>query len=270
MRISENLKSIIVEPRKELDAHLAEVETTAQLVSSAVVLRPRLGKMLNWELLGNYERRLANDFIKHHDGTIGTILVSLFVICYGLLENFIIELVERTILAINSECNDIEKIPRGIRDENILRTGQVLQTVNKEKSKPEYDFVELAQALGSCREKSSNFSLNATCFSFAHGVVSPYNIDKLLSRVGVILNWDKFGANVEIQSVLGNKRTRDCAKSLRSEVETLVRIRNDIAHTGKLDIDVGMNELLKYTKLLPPFCDVLVDEVGKQIDKSVG
>ena len=270
MRISDYLQREIVAPKRELDAQLAEVESAADLVSKAVSLRPRLNGMLNWELLAGDERRLATEFMELRDANSRAVLNSLFVICYGSLEKFVRELVERSIAAVNSGCRRIEEMPEFLINENIFRTGQVLQTVKVQKTSRSYDFIALADALSSCKVGSTEISLNAECFPFQHGIVTPGNIDKLLARLGVTLNWDRFGSDAEIRDALGEQKTRECSKAVNRAVTELVDARNIVSHTGGLELEKNVEDVRKYTKLLPPFCAVLTQEVGKQMDKKFG
>ena len=270
MSISNFFESAVAEPLKELNAKLAEVEAAANFVTAAAVLRPRLGKIVSWERLQKYEKEIASDFIRQRDANSRTVFISLVVICYGSLEDFSREIVERAVGAINAAGDKVGTIPEAIFEENIYRTGQVLQSVRAKRTIRKYDFMELARNLGSCDMAGGLVTLNAECFSFEQGSASPDSIDSSLARVGVRLDWDRFGACSEIQNVLGESRTRDCANAAREAVENLVRTRNLVSHTGGLDIEVSEEDVLRYARFLPPFCGVLVKEVGKQLDALSG
>ena len=270
MRISELLRREIAAPKQELDAQLAEVETAADLVSKAISLRPRLNGMLNWASLAKDEQQLATEFMGLREATSRAVLNSLFVTCYGSFEKFVRELVERSVAAVNSRCKRMEDLPECIIKENIFRTGQVLQTVKTQRTPRSYDYIALARALGACKVGSTEVLLNAECFPFEHGIVSPENINKLLERLGVALNWDRFGSNREIKDALGEQKTRECSKAVQKAVSELVDARNIVAHTGGLELEKNVEDVRKYTRLLPPFCCVLTNEVGEQMDRKFG
>ena len=177
---------------------------------------------------------------------------------------------ERAIAAVNSGCKRMEDLPQFIINENIFRTGQVLQTVKAQRTSRSYDFMALADALSSCKVGSKGISLNAVCFPFEHGIVSLGNIDTLLKRLGVILDWDCFGSNAQIKYVLGEQGTRKCSKEVKKAVSELVDARNVISHTGGLQLEKHVEDVRKYTRLLPAFCSVLAAEVGKQMDEKFG
>ena len=99
--------------------------------------------------------------------------------------------------------------------------------------------------------------------------MSPDNLEKFLGRVGVNVNWDRFGAEGSIKEVMGETGTRACAKAVREAVDFLVMGRNVVSHTGSLDGELDDRTVLKFTRLLPPLCSVLVKEVGKQLDEQV-
>jgi len=266
MSISSYLDAAVADPKRELEAKLAEVEAAARLVSMATYLRPRLGAMIRWEGLNGSEKELLEEFIRLHDANSRTVLVSLIVICYGSLEDFVRALVERAVLAINATGIDLEKLPVSIFGENIYRTGQVLQTVKTQRTTTNYDYIALAKSLGSCDKDSATLMLNAECFSFGQPIVSPDGIENALARVGVSLNWDRFGADSVVKNVLGQSKTRDCAKAAKGAVEDLVEARNIVSHTGALEGELSEQDVCKYARFLPPFCGVMVKEVGKQLD----
>ena len=267
MSISSRLVAEIATPSMELEAKLAEVEATLSLVSAAIQIRPRLSRMLRWDGLGNYERQLTNQFVGVRDVSTRMVLTGLMVVCYGSLERFLKELVERAVSVLNEECAKLDELPAGIRQENVFRTGQALQTVKDPGNWAEYDYMGLAKSLGSCEDGSIDYSLNARCFTFAQKVMSPTNIDLLLERIGVRLNWDCFGRDDDIKRTFGQTRTRDCSKAVRESVGFLVRVRNVASHTGDLDVELEKQHIDMYVKLLPPFCAILVAEVGKQLEK---
>lgn len=156
-----------------------------------------------------------------------------------------------------------------MRQENIFRTGQVLQTVKSGAPCKEYDYFSLARTLGSCQVEGEDFALNATCFSFAQGIMSPDNMEKFLGRMGVDVSWDSFGAEGAIREVVGERGTRACAKAVRESMGFLVKGRNIVSHTGSLDGELDNETVLRFTRLLPLVCSVLVKEVGKQLDEQV-
>lgn len=253
MSISELLEVEVIDARRELEAKLADVDSTLHLLSTAIMLRPRLSDMLRWEVLQGYEQKLAEDFIEQRDASLRTASMCLLVVCYGSFENFLRELVEGAILAISSGCDAFEKIPERLRRENIYWTGQVLQTVKSTGARGEYDYTNLARALGTCVSGELKFSLNASCFSFSHGIMGPDNMERFLDRMGVRVDWDRFGGEEQMKDVMGERRTRDCTRAVRRTVESLVRMRNIVSHTGSFDADASTDQVSQYTKLLPLF-----------------
>ena len=268
MRISEVFEAEIAAPKSELEASLAEVESTLHFFSTAMSLRPRLGAVLSWNNLPRYERKLAQDFMDEREASVRAFLLGSCVICYGSLEEFMRNVVERAVRALNAGCTDLDAIPEDVLRENIYRTGQVLQTVKGGLARREYGYTELARALGSCSAGTANFSLNEVCFSFSHGVMSPPNIESLLRRLSVSVDWDRFGENNDIRRVCGESRTRDCSIAVQGWIRSLVNVRNVAAHTGGLNIEVTQEDMETYIGLLPPFCSVLISEVGRQLDAT--
>jgi len=268
MRISEVLKAEIAAPKRELEANLAEVEATLQFFSAAMVLRPRLGAVLSWPERPGYEHTLAQEFMDKREASVSAFLLGSCVICYGSLEEFMRHLVERAVRALNSGCSDLSDIPESVLRENIFRTGQVLQTVKGGGVRKDYDYTELARALGSCSAGTVDFSLNEVCFSFSQGVMSAPNIESLLQRLSVRVDWDRFGENADIRKICGERKTRDCSVAVQRSVSALVNTRNVVAHTGGLDMEVRQEDIETYIKLLPPFCSVLIAEVGRQLDAA--
>ncbi|MDE0006172.1 MAG: HEPN domain-containing protein [Rhodospirillaceae bacterium] len=270
MRISEYFQKEIADPKRELEAQLRDIELSARFLSKAVALRPRLGRLVHWESIEVHERPLVSEFVRLRDANSRPVLNSLLVVCYGAYEKFIGELVQRLVEAVNQGCKRVDDVPATILRENVYLTGKVYQTVKGQKLLREYDYVALAKALGTCENESSEFVLNSVCFSFQPGIMTSSNLEGLLRRVGIGLNWDRFGSHNEIKGILGVKRTRDCSKALQSSLDELVRVRNIVSHTGELNLVRDVEEVDRYAKLLRIFCTVLASHVGSQIEKNIG
>lgn len=101
MSISSTLNAEIVGAERELVAKLSEVEATVALMSASITMRPRLGGMLNWDSMRDYEKGLAREFIQLRDASLPTTLKSLLVVCYGSFEHFVRELVEKAVFAVS-------------------------------------------------------------------------------------------------------------------------------------------------------------------------
>ena len=269
MRISEYFQREIADPKRELEAQLREIELTAQFVSKAVALRPRLSRFLNWESIEAHDRPLVSEFVGLRDANSGAVLNSLLVVCYGTFEKFIGELVERLVEAVNQGCKRIEDVPTTIFRENVYLTGRVFQTIKGQEHLKEYDYLRLAKALSTCEKERTDFILNSECFSYQAGIMTSSNLERLLGRMGIGLNWDGFGSHEEIKSILGVRRTRDSSKALRKSLDELVRVRNIVSHTGEMNLVRDVEEVGKYAKLLRTFCTLLALHVGAQIEKSI-
>jgi len=268
VKISEHFQRKIVDPTKELEAQLSEIELIAKFVSRAITLRPRLNRVIDWDSVATYDRSLVTEFLDLRGANEGALLNSLLVVCYGTFEKFVVELIVRLIESINRSCKDIANVPISILNENIYWTGRILQTVKTQKNLREYNYVELAEGLSTCSVEKSKFTLNAACFAYEAGIMNSRNLEKLFGRVGVSINWDEFGTNDDLICILGASGTRDCSKKLRKTLDELVIVRNIVSHTGGQNIARDVNEVLNYTALLRTFCILLALSIGSQVDKK--
>lgn len=270
MTISNALQKSVKAPTEKLQLSLNDISATTQLFSRASRLRPRLREMLRWENLQADERRLVQDFIGHREANENAIALSLVVVCYGLLEKFVRELLERTVKVIDSELEDFNELPEQLTSENIYRTGIALQSIKSNSPHVTFDFALLARNLGTCYPNSDSYTLNASCFSIGHGILTPRNMEQIFQRIGVKIDWDRFGSNTDLKKLLKEPRTRDCAKAIRNFLEELVKKRNIVAHSGGLEIVVGESEFEAVTEIIPIFCKILVEQVSSELEKRYG
>ena len=270
MSISSTLQAAAKAPAEELILSLEDLSATTQLFARASRLRPRLNAMLRWETLQAEERRLVSEFIEYRDANEKIVSLSLIVVCYGLLEKFVRELLERAVAVINSELKIFDRLPKSLTNENIFRTGVALQSIRGTRSHLKFEYSLLARNLGTCAIGADSYVLNAQCFSFGHGILTPTSIDHLFQRIGVELDWDRFGANSKLKALLGEPRTRDCTKATRNFLEDLVTKRNVVAHSGGLEIVITDNEFERVKNILPIFCTILVEQVATQLQSKYG
>ena len=266
MNISESLREQIKGPKRELDARLSEVETAASFLMTALRLRPRLGRTVRWDTIDQRDQSLAQRFLAFRDVNRDPLIASLLVICYGALEGYVCEMIERTVRTVNAVCESVDDIPKSLLMENVFRTGRAYLTAKRQRGHIEFDFPDLARTLAKCRPGNPEFVLNAECFRYEVGVVSPSNLSRALARLGVDLEWDSFGRDEHIREVLGFTGTRQCAKAMEKEVEDLVIDRNSIAHTGQTRTSRDFDDVRRYARVLPRFCLVLTEQVARQVD----
>ena len=269
MSIFERLTNRVKGPQRELRTRLEEVELAARFVSSAVNLRPRLGKMLNWPVLGSYDRERVVEFSGFHEVNEAAVVSSLLVICYGTLEKYVGDLIEHSAYALGEACASVTELPESIIVENIFRTGRAFLSIKRNERSMDFEFASLAENVVSCELGKGAFVLNGLCFRYELGVITPENFDKGMGRLGIRVNWDRFGGDPEIKKVLGMTKTRECTKQLRKEIVALVRDRNAIAHAGCADSSRSVVDVCRYTRLLPRFCVVMTEQVGKEMDVMV-
>ena len=270
MNLSDALVSEINAPYKELSAKLEGVVSVCRFMDDSLRVRPRLGKMLNWENLDQAEQELATSFISTRDVNDQIFYSSLYILSYGVLEAFIRKVVERAVEVISKCDSKFEELPVQLQNENIFRTGVALQSIRKPSDYYKIEYYKLVDNLGTCVRGNDNFILNCEVFSFNHGVLTPDNIDKLFARIGIEIKWDTFGGNPNLKSLLGETRTRDCTKSVKQYISESVKKRNVIAHTGMTGEQVTKEELDMVARFISLFADVLYKYIADQIEQKYG
>jgi RiboL-PSP-HEPN len=270
MSISSELQNSLRIPVKELTLSFEDISSTTQLFSRASRLRPRLNGILRWDDMEPEERRLVEDFVNHREVDGRLIALSLVVVCYGLLEKFVRELIERAVKAIDAELRNFDRLPESLTQENIFRTGKALQSIKGTRSHDRYEYSSLARNLGTCIPGSGRYTLNAACFSAEPGILTPTNIDQMFQRIGINLDWDKFGSNSALKRLLGEPRTRDCKYAVQKLLRDIVTKRNTVAHSGGLGIVVDDSEFQLIIEFIPVFCTELVEHVAAKLQTKYG
>ena len=81
------------------------------------------------------------------------IVSSLLVICYGALEGYVSQMIERAVEAVGATCASIDELPESLLVENVFRTGRAYLTAKDGGGHRRFDFPALARALAGVRTR---------------------------------------------------------------------------------------------------------------------
>jgi hypothetical protein len=248
---------------RQLNAAMAELGLTAEFARTAFRLRPRLNPMLSWGILQDDDKGLVQNFLDGGGANQAAFFNGLSLVAYGVYENFVVELVGRSALVMARHAGRFDEYP--LCDEHIFRTGQALRSI-KGRRREGFDYFLLAKNLATCVPGNQAFTINHHVFADDRGSMDVDQIDNLFKRLGLDLDWDRFGAVPDLQDLLGRSGTRNCTNETKRFLNSAVAVRNKIAHTGTGDVDAGMG-VHKLMRFYPIFLAVLVTTVGHSLDR---
>jgi len=220
--------------------NLDEVKTSADFVATAAALRPRLGRVLNWnEHSDEKEMSLAREFMNAKGVQHAIIYRALFVAVTAAFERFCRRLIET---ALQTRVADIpyDRIEETLGTQNRKLTGRILSTIDSPRDHLTFNYDDLITNLASCRKNAARFKLNEVAFSSVVTTSSPHVLERALKNIDVENWWDEVGTDSDLRLVLGTRKTRETSNQAERRLAELSRWRNLIAHAGDESLEVSM------------------------------
>lgn len=221
---------------------LDEVQISAKFVSTAAALRPRLGRVLNWdEQLGQQELALARGFMDAKDVRYAIIYAALFVAISAAFERFCRQLIEAALRA-KVQGVTYDEIEGTLGTQNRKLTGRILSAIDSPRDHLSFNYDDLVSNLASCRSDTASFQLNEAVFSAMVTGGAPGILERALRNIDVENWWDDVGADPELQKVLGTRKSRETSNHAERRLAELSRWRNLIAHAGDESLEISTAE----------------------------
>jgi hypothetical protein len=258
---------ILANALKEFDLAIDDIASAIEFVAAANRLRPRLGGMLGWQSMDNDAKQLAKEFLGQRYAEPSLLYRGMLVSLSGAFEQFVRRVVHDSILAINARGMKYADLDDTLKAENFHRTGQAFQTIHEPLDYLDLNHEELAQNVGTCCKASAKAVLNAEAFTLFISIVSPDNLAKALTRIGVHLDWDTLGKAPEVRDALAKNKTRETAKEVQAVLRSFGQTRNKIAHTGSSGVTVSESDMQQLLAFFRSFSRALAGAVEPEVDK---
>ncbi len=217
---------------QEFESSLSQVESNLVFIESAQWLRPRLGKIINWNTLDPESKSRCQAFMRLTDVQVEISYRSLLISVTGSFEQFIRRLVRDAVLQINQSAPRFEDINAALILQNRLRTGDALSTIAEPPDHMELDYEALCTNLGTCVIGREPVVLNFEAFSYFVTTLTPTKLEQILKRIGFVLDWDDVGRDRSMQEILGTTGVRQSATAAVVKLKSVIKDRNLIAHTS--------------------------------------
>lgn len=251
---------------EDLSLRLDDVAASANFVSIASLLRPRLGHLIDWNTNQGQDdlKNLARKFMNSKDVRYEILYGALFIRVLAAFEKFIRQLVESA-LHVMVEGTTYDEIAETLRMHNLRLTGRVLASISEPRDHLTFNYENLVENLASCKAGSSTFQLNGPVFSAVVAGGGPAVIEKALKNIDVENWWDDVGRDKKLQAVLGTKKSRDAANLSKEKLRELWRLRNIIAHAGDENIEVSETKLQESVTFIRTFSTALSSAVMERV-----
>lgn len=247
------------EPLREFEVSLADVEANFEFVRAAGWLRPRLGKLLNWDGIDAEGQKGAQRFMNAARIQPELFYRGMLIIIAGAFEQLIRRMLSDSVRAISALNRKYQDIDAQIVLQNVFRTGQALATVVDPPDHVDLNYGELCRNVGTCYEDSDRVTLNPDAFALLFSTLTPARLEDVLHRIGVKLNWDDIGRSADVRKALGETRNRDAANAAQRYFKAFIRNRNRAAHTGsggqtiaENDVELALTFFRAFTSALAP------------------
>lgn|GEM_PF-4621226 len=269
MSQSDDFDRLIETSLKSFDASISLTVSTIAFLNLAITLRPRVGKVLNWEAIDDANRDLVNQFLGCRESDMHKPAYGFIALAYGAFEELSLAVLEKTVIWI-SACKPYRELDQQLVLENIFRTGRLLTMVKNSRSDISISHCELGANLSLCIDGAIDYRLNADAFRFDAGTLDIDNLDRLANRVGVKLDWDNLGRSKNLEKFYGMTGVRKISKMACSDWDKFVFDRNIVAHTGGEELSIDLSELERRITFLGIFGGLFVDILRSGLFQKYG
>ena len=132
-----------------------------------------------------------------------------------------------------------------------------------------FDYDKLSRNMGTCVPDGGKFALNSDALALVRGTLTPDNLDKVIKRVTVILNWDLLAKNVDLSACFAEVRTRDLSKAIKGCLEDMVRNRNRIVHSTGIAAEIEEPQVREQLRFVRAFCHSISACVKADLAKKI-
>lgn len=268
MSLSEALTKEIEPTEKAFEATINTLVAAIDFVDVAEKLRPRIGKVLQWDAVGGELREYVQRYLNLKDSYSKQVCGSVLVLGYGAFEQFLRRFVEVAVSTLGREISSIEDLPPEFLEENIHRTGRALWLVKSKTEFSTHDHLALARNLGSCTPGQSDFALNSEVFGSDIGALTKENIESLFRRLGVKLNWDDVARRRDVKDVVEENDVRRCSKLVESRLRQIVSTRNSLAHTGVSSAEITEESIRSNLEFMRILSGAITTVMIRSIDRK--
>jgi len=250
---------------KEFNLGLDELEMNLGFLRTSTKLRPRLSGLLNWGAIDGDAKALVSDFLNQKSVELSPQYRGMMIVLSGAFEQLVRRLIHEAVLTINNGVSNYDQLSERIRAQNILRTGRALTTIREPPDHVVVDYHALAKQLATCVAGADSFILNADAFTLFISSVSPRHLTDLCDSIGITLNWDDFGRESGLETMLATKGVRATGKAVADYLDKFIKLRNRFSHTGTGGVIVTDSEIQNYIRFFRLFASALAQTVAAKL-----
>ena len=217
---------------REFRLALDVVEANLNFTRASLRLRPRLNPLLNWQEVKGESKVLVDDFFGKDPVDSSPQYRGLIVVISGAFEQAVRRIVEEVIIVFNSTDKGFDSIPRGIRVQNIIRTGRALVRVEEPLDHAPLNHQSLVEKLATCKPGAAKFHLNPEVFSYFISSITSEHLVEIFSLIEIPFNWDDVGRNADFEKRFVTKGAKATGKAVAEHLGRFTKLRNTIAHSG--------------------------------------
>lgn len=269
MTLSSDLTTAVDPVKRAFLACLANINAALAFLDSAESLRPRISPVIDWGSTDASLRQLLDRFLNQNSPDKLRPVNGVIVVGYAAFEEYFLSFCERCLVTIASHKR-FSDLDLDMQIEHAYRTGRLLSQIKTNRHGLTIIPEELGQALSTCRAEADEYSLNTLAFCHDAGILTCENIEGLVARFQVRLDWDELGRNNDLKKFTGESKLRRSTKATKQRWDNLISARNTIAHSGGESLTLSIRELLEYVQLIELFATVVTQGILKSLAHKYG
>lgn len=205
-----------------------------------------------WDQLDGPAKAFVTQRFKSTAPARQTLLNSLYLTMVSGFEEYLRATIREVTRQVSSEKPKYEDLETAVLKMHVRESARLLRRID---SPPDYltlNVEDLCRGLGSCVPGSSAVNLNPEAFADVESLIK---LDSFIERMVILgkdISFDVLGKEPSLMGALklSKGNARHVSKALSSELETMKRYRNRIAHTGGNAADVTTELVTDHRTLL--------------------
>jgi len=187
---------------------------------------------------------------------------SLIISIYGILENYIEELIKAYLEELESEINDYKQVKKKIQDTHFANSITLVSRIieNKHLKYNRLNKDDVLLNLNNCIQSGNLFQFNKEAFTILSGNLKHIKICNLINELDI--NLDASLRKLDIYKESAN------SENIFNPIDELVERRNEIAHNNNDNI-LAISRVLKILEFMETYCNEIYNILKTDLDEQI-
>jgi hypothetical protein len=221
-------------------------------ISNAVKFQNLIRGKIDFELVDAADRKSLENYLNSTPPSYQTMINSFYITMVAGFEEYLRGVIRQIAEDISRSKTSFSEMDEILRRANIRESAKLLRRMDSPPDYLRFDEDDLCRLIGTCTSGSTAVELNALALSEVDGLLKLKNFMERLGLLGKTLSWDDLGAAQQVKDAMKMKagKPRAVGAAVETELLSIARFRNRIAHTGGHAADVTLTIASEHRALM--------------------